>query len=341
MLRALLPALAATLVGASNGEAETGYELWLRYRPPSNSALLVRYRTQVGYVVVRGSLPTLAAAREELERGLTGILGRTVSAEPTPSREGLVLVQSAGNDLPHDIGRALTRVGREGYVIRAATIGGHRGIVIAADSDIGALYGVFAFLRHLQTGGSLDGLTIASAPKIQLRMLDHWDNLNRRVERGYAGLSLWEWDSLPGRISPRYKDYARANASIGINGAALTNVNANAKVITAEYLPKVAAIAGALRPYGVRISLTPRFTPPREVVGLKTADPLDSAVREWGKRKIDEIYLAIPDFGGFVGKANSEGQPRPQDYRRTPVEWAKMIPDAPAPHGGVAVRRAV
>src|SRR5258708_15281096 len=179
MLRALLLTLAATLVVASSGEAETGYELWLRYGPPSNAALLVRYRTQVGYVVVRGSLPTLAAAREELERGLTGILGRTVSAEPTPSRQGFVLVQSSGNDLPHDIGRALTPVGREGHVIRAAPIRRHRGIVIAADSDIGALYGVFAVLRHLQTGGSLHGLTIAHAPNNPLPMLGHLGNLQR------------------------------------------------------------------------------------------------------------------------------------------------------------------
>src|SRR5258708_36802796 len=169
MLRALLPALAATLVGASNGEAETGYELWLRCRPPSNSALLVRYRTQVGYVVVRGSLPTLAAAREELERGLTGILGRTVSAEPTPSRQGFVLVQSSGNDLPHDIGRALTRVGREGYGIRAATFGGHRGLVIAAAPDICPPQRLFAFPRHFQTGRSLHSLPNATPPTNHLR----------------------------------------------------------------------------------------------------------------------------------------------------------------------------
>ncbi len=340
MIRASVLTLAAILLIAANAQAETGYELWLRYRRPLDATLLAQYREEIRHLVVLGSSPTLLAAREELERGLTGILGRAVGVERAISHRGFVLVQGSGNGLPRDITSALMRAGGEGYVIRAATIGGHRGIVIAANSDIGALYGSFAFLRHLQTGGSLVGLAIVSAPRIQLRMLDHWDNLNRSVERGYAGLSLWEWDSLPGRLSPRYKDYARANASIGINGAALTNVNANAKVITAEYLPKVAAIAGVLRPYGVRVFLTARFSAPIEIGGLKTADPLDPAVREWWKRKIDEIHAAIPDFGGFVVKANSEGQPGPQDYGRTHADGANMFADALAPHGGVVIWRA-
>jgi alpha-glucuronidase len=202
------------------------------------------------------------------------------------------------------------------------------------------LYGAYQLLRNLQMQRPLRRLAVRSAPKIQLRMLDHWDNLDRSVERGYAGRSLWEWDSLPGTVSPRYRDYARANASIGINGSVLTNVNANAKVLSPDYLAKTAAIANVLRPYGVRVYLTARFSAPIELGGLKTADPLDAQVRDWWKRKADEVYAAIPDFGGFLVKANSEGQPGPQDYHRTHADGANMLADAVAPHGGIVMWRA-
>ena len=144
-------------------------------------------------------------------------------------------------------------------------IDGRRVTAVAANDDIGALYGVFALLRALQTHTPIAKLATTSAPRIERRMLDHWDNLDRSVERGYAGRSLWEWDSLPSVISPRYRDYARANASIGVNGTVLTNVNANAKVLTPEYLAKVAAIANVMRPYGIRVYLTARFSAPIEI----------------------------------------------------------------------------
>jgi alpha-glucuronidase len=213
-------------------------------------------------------------------------------------------------------------------------------IVIAANRDIGALYGAFALLRQLQTERSLRDIAIASAPRIQLRLLDHWDNLDGSVERGYAGSSLWDWARLPDSLSARYRDYARANASIGINGTVLTNVNANAQVLTPSYLTKVAALASVFRPYGITVYLTARFSAPMEIGGLKTADPLDSTVRSWWRHKADEIYGFIPDFGGFLVKANSEGQPGPQDYKRTHADGANMLADAVAPHGGVVMWRA-
>jgi alpha-glucuronidase len=160
------------------------------------------------------------------------------------------------------------------------------------------------------------------------------------VERGYAGESIWDWHKLPGWVDPRYTDYARANASIGINGTVLTNVNANATSLTPPYIEKARAIATALRPYGIRVSLTARFSAPIELGGLKTADPLDPAVRAWWKGKVDEIYAAIPDFGGFLVKANSEGQPGPQDYKRTHADGANMLAEALAPHHGVVMWRA-
>jgi len=219
-------------------------------------------------------------------------------------------------------------------------VGGHRAVVVAASSDVGALYGTFALLRQLQTHQHVRDVALRDAPKVQLRILDHWDNLDGSVERGYAGRSIWQWDSLPAIVSPRYRDYARANASIGINGAVVTNVNANARVLTPAYLEKVAKIADALRPYGIRLYLTARFSAPIEIGGLKTADPLDPAVRQWWKAKTDEIYKYVPDFGGFVVKANSEGQPGPQDYHRTHADGANMFADALASHGGIVMWRA-
>src|SRR5690606_4301520 len=176
-------------------------------------------------------------------------------------------------------------------------------------------------------------LHVVSAPRIRLRMLNHWDNLDRTVERGYAGFSLWDWHKLPDYLDPRYTDYARACASIGINAASLTNVNANALILTPPSLAKVAALADVLRPYGIRVFLTARFSAPIEIVGLPTADPLDPDVIAWWRAKVDEIYSYIPDFGGFLVKANSEGQPGPHDYGRSHADGANLLADALAPHG--------
>ncbi|HEX6558331.1 MAG TPA: alpha-glucuronidase, partial [Longimicrobiales bacterium] len=227
-----------------------------------------------------------------------------------------------------------------GFVIRSSMVAGQRTIIIAANTDIGVLYGVFALLRRMQLQQSLGHLHVSETPRVQLRLLDHWDNLDGTVERGYAGSSLWDWHKLPDYVSPRYTDYARANASIGINGAVLTNVNANAIVLTPEYLGKVAAVAGALRPYGMKVYLTARFNAPMEIGGLQTADPSAEIVRAWWQRKVAEIYRYVPDFGGFLVKANSEGQPGPQDYGRTHADGANMLADALAPHGGVVMWRA-
>ena len=208
---------------------------------------------------------------------------------------------------------------------------------IAANSDAGTLYGVFALLRRLRTGA---GPEETSAPRVQRRLMNHWDNLDRTIERGYAGFSLWEWFYLPEIRSPRYRDYARACASLGLNGTVLTNVNANATILTAPYLAKVAALADEFRPWGLRVYLTARFSAPIEIGGLKTADPLDPAVAAWWRAKVDEIYRLVPDFGGFLVKANSEGQPGPQDYHRTHADGANLLADAVAPHGGIVMWRA-
>jgi alpha-glucuronidase len=338
--RGLWLALLAASVGA---RAEDGYELWLRYRPVSDPARLESYRAAITGLAIEGSSPTLRAAREEAVRGLRGLLGLDRPLVNAATRDGLLVAGTPSRSslvAGAEVGADLERVGPEGFVIRSVRISGKRATVIAANADVGVLYGVFRFLRLLQAHEPIERLSIAEAPRVRLRVLNHWDNLNRTVERGYAGFSLWDWHKLPDSLDPRYVDYARANASIGINGTVLTNVNANATSLLPEYLAKAAALAGVLRPYGIRVYLTARFSAPIEIGGLPTADPLAPEVAAWWKRKADEIYAVIPDFGGFLVKANSEGQPGPQDYGRSHAEGANLLADALAPHGGVVMWRA-
>ena len=335
----------AARVGAQTSPPpnEDGYDLWLRYRLVPDASRLAAYRAAITRLVVQGDSPTLHVARDELATGLQGLLGRTIPIDENFRVDGSVIVGTPSSSrtiatLP--LVAELARTGREGFIIRSVKVAGKRAIVVAGNTDVGALYGVFRLLRQLQTNASIAELSIMDAPRIQLRMLDHWDNLDRTVERGYAGQSLWEWERLPDSLSPRYRDYGRANASIGINGTVLTNVNANAKVLSPEYIAKVAVLANVFRTYGIRVYLTARFSAPIEIGGLKTADPLDSAVRKWWRNKADEIYRSIPDFGGFLVKANSEGQPGPQDYKRTHADGANMLAEAVAPHGGIVMWRA-
>jgi len=322
---------------------EDGYDLWLRYPKVADPTLLAAYQASLSSVVAGQASPTLTLAEQELERGLRGLLGVTLSRSDQVQATGSVVIGTPASSpliaaLP--LAQVLPALGDDGYLVQATDVQGKPAIVIAANRDVAVLYGAFALLRQLQTFGSLVDLSLQSAPKIQRRILDHWDNLDRTVERGYAGQSLWEWAALPGTISARYRDYARANASIGINGAVLTNVNANAQVLTPVYLAKVKVIADELRPYGVATYLTARFSAPIEIGGLASADPTLPDVQAWWKAKADEIYALIPDFGGFLVKANSEGQPGPQDYGRTHAEGANALADALAPHNGIVMWRA-
>jgi len=315
---------------------EDGYQLWLRYAPVSDVARLTEYRQLLTHVAIGSSSPTLLAAREELAFALKQLIGVPIPVvdKVAPSTS---LVVGTPQHLTGIAVPELEQVGSEGYVLLR---GGSDRLVIAANTDIGVLYGVFHFLRLLQMQQSLDGLRIISAPKINYRLLNHWDNLDRTIERGYAGFSLWDWHKLPDYLSPQYKDYARANASNGINGVVLTNVNANALVLTPQYLIKVAALANVFRPYGIRVYLSARFSAPIEIGGLNTTDPLDPGVIDWWQHKTDEIYSLIPDFGGFLVKANSEGQPGPRDYGRSHADGANMLAKAVVPHGGIVCWRA-
>ncbi len=231
-------------------------------------------------------------------------------------------------------------IGDEGYLIYTKKINGKNSVIITGNTDVAVLYGSFYFLRMIQTGKSIQNLNLASSPKIKIRVLDHWDNPNGSIERGYAGNSLWKWEELPDKVDSRYADYARANASIGINGSVLNNVNADPKMLTEEYLKKVAVLAKVFKPYGLKVYLSIKFSAPVNIGGMETADPLVPEVQKWWKNKVDEIYSIIPDFGGFLVKANSEGQPGPQNYGRTHADGANMLADALKPHGGIVMWRA-
>ncbi|MDQ5979407.1 MAG: alpha-glucuronidase [Verrucomicrobiota bacterium] len=323
--------------------ADDGYRLWLRYDLVADSALRASYAGSISEIVIpENAPPVVASARDELVTGLRGLLGAEIPvATKTTRNHALILATPRNPWIASIINEAdLREAGVEGFILRRiAHEGGHRTLIVA-NREQGLLYGAFALLRHLQLGQPLDGLNLISAPKIQRRLLNHWDDMNRHVERGYAGFSLWEWFYLPEIRDPRYRDYARALASLGLNGTVITNVNANAQILTAPYLAKVAALAQEFRPWGVRIYLTARFSAPIEIGGLKTADPLDPAVAAWWQEKVAEIYRAIPDFGGFLVKANSEGQPGPQDYKRTHADGANLLADAVQPYNGIVMWRA-
>jgi alpha-glucuronidase len=325
------------LSAAPRARAEDGYDLWLRY-VPIEAPWAERYRASIRELVPPTGGGT---ALHELTRAIEGLLGTTPAILREVTEDGAVVFGTPRSSAA--IARLhldLDDLGPEGYVLRSMTLRGHRTTVIAANEDAGVTYGTFHFLRLLQTRQSVDHLSLRSAPRVRLRVLDHWDNLDGTVERGYAGASIWDWHTLPDYIAPRYVDYARACASIGINGTVITNVNADALTLSPLYLEKAAALAAVFRPYGIKIYLTARFTAPMELGGLKTADPLDQQVRLWWQLKVDEIYRHIPDFGGFLVKANSEGQPGPADYGRSHADGANLFAAALAPHGGVVMWRA-
>jgi len=336
--RALFFAL--VLVVPQLAHAEDGYDLWLRYRPVEKQ-WQAPYRASAAALLPRGNSPTIKAATDELSRGLAGLLGRPVPVAANLTANGTIVYGTPENSpLIKTLAPALAGLGDEGYRIKTVVSGGHTVTVIAANSDAGVLYGAFAYLRLLQTRQPVDKLDIASSPKLKVRILDHWDNLDRTQERGYAGFSIWDWHKMPDYMDLRYTDYARADASIGINGAVLNNVSANANILTPLYLAKIAALANVFRPYHIKVYLSVRWSAPMELDHLATADPLDPKVQAWWKAKADEIYKYVPDFGGFLVKANSEGQPGPGDYHRTHAEGANLLADALAPHGGIVMWRA-
>ena len=283
-------------------QAEDGHSLWLR----ANNTAPVE-------VICPKKSATLRIAEQELRQGWQG-----------KANEKITLIVKNDNSLKND-----------GFRLAKNRI--------QANTDRGILYGVYEMLRRQQTGQPID--EEVCNPSYQRRILNHWDNLDGTIERGYAGHSIF-WrkgvDAFVVTESDKrlWQEYARANASIGINGTVLNNVNASPSILTADYLQRTKAIADVLRPYGITTYLSINFASPQVIGELKTADPLDPDVVNWWKEKVEEIYDLIPDFGGFLVKANSEGQPGPQDFGRTHADGANMLADALAPFGGIVMWRA-
>jgi alpha-glucuronidase len=341
-MRLLLLAI-LLLAPASAVQADDGYRLWLKHDRITDRAYLKECSRQFENVMITGESPVLRTAHDEFITGLESMTGLVVTEVLAPAGRGTLIAGTFSSSpllasLLSDVQPGTT--GEEGYIIRSVRQGRRNITVIASEGERGVLYGIFHLLRIIETESPLDNLAITEKPAMKLRLLNHWDNLDGTVERGYAGSSVWNWHLLPDYIHPRYKDYARANASIGINGTVITNVNSNALVLTRQYLVKVAALADVMRPYGIKVYLTARFSAPRETGGLPTSDPLDPDVILWWGEKAAEIYSLIPDFGGFLVKANSEGQPGPQNYGRSHADGANMLADAVAPFGGVVMWRA-
>jgi alpha-glucuronidase len=323
--------------------AQEDYKLWLQYRKLQDSGLITAYKSKIKGIVALGNSETIQLASKELQLGLSGMLGVNLVVHQNMESENMLSFgseSSLNDDILKNVKNELEQINDEGYIIKSISFNNKEHILITGKTDVGVLYGVFSFLRIMQCNSSVKDFNFIDSPKINLRILNHWDNLNRTVERGYAGFSLWNWQKLPDFIDQRYIDYARANASVGINGTVLNNVNANALILTPHYLEKVEALANVFRPYGIKVYLTARFSAPIEIGGLKTADPYDAQVINWWKDKTKEIYKRIPDFGGFLIKANSEGQPGPQNYGRNHVDGANMLADALAPFGGIVMWRA-
>ncbi len=298
-----LKSLILAVTAILTGSAAWAYDgscLWLSGGDNGNQAVIT---------VPKSKSPTVAIAAEELNKSWHG--------EP----------------LRLEIKRD-KHLGNEGFRVYRDK----KGLVLSANNDLGLLYGSYALLRDNAAGKAI--ALREETPAYNVRVLNHWDNLDGTIERGYSGHSIWNWDELPDVVSPRYREYARANASVGINGVVLNNVNASSKILSAEYLAKVAKIADVFRPYGIKVYLSANFAAPMQLGGLKTADPLEPEVAAWWKAKADEIYKLIPDFGGFLVKANSEGQPGPCDFDRTHAEGANMMARALKPHGGIVMWRA-
>lgn len=310
--------IASALLFALPGavRAEDGYALWLRYAPLEGEAL-ERLRAFDPAITAAGEGATLALASQELARGLTSLTGG--------------MPQGGGGEI------ALNCRGEGGDGSFTIETRG-RSIRISGPGELSCLYGAYALLRELSLGVDPAAINLSEAPGMPLRLLNHWDNPDGHVERGYAGRSIFDWWRLPEHLDQRMIDYARANASIGINGSVVNNVNASPLFLTPRYLPKLKRLADAWRPYGIRLYISARFSAPRDVGGLETADPLDPRVQAWWKAKADEIYAEIPDFGGFLVKANSEGQPGPQDYGRTHADGANMLGRAIGERGVVIWR---
>jgi alpha-glucuronidase len=320
------------IVAVSAVRAETGRDAWLRYAP-------VAYRDIPAVVTVLDKSEVSLSAQREVIRGVRGMLGRVLREAPVVPRESAIVLgteETIRKSFPEWRGDALKE---DAYALRTIRRGSTRFLVVAGGNDRGVLYGAFHLLRKIAVGEAIDALDERQTPYAPVRWVNQWDNLDGSIERGYGGRSIF-WDAGHARTDlTRVAEYGRLLASVGINGCAINNVNANPMVLTPAFVPEVARIAEALRPWGVRVAVSVDFGSPKSVGGLDSFDPLDPRVQAWWKARADDLYKAIPDFGGFVLKADSEGRVGPSTYGRSHADAANVVARALAPHGGLIFYR--
>jgi alpha-glucuronidase len=319
---------------------ETGAAAWLRYAPLTRQEQ-IPLRSLPDLAVAPGDSEILASAKNELARGVRGMLGKTLRFTSVTSSESAILIgtrEQLRKFAPElDL---VTNLPSEGFLLTSRRVRGVSYIVVAGGSERGVLYGVFAFLRIIAEHGDIWSLNDIEQPSAPLRWVNQWDNLDGSIERGYAGKSIF-FDH--GTVRPdltRVSEYARLLASIGINGCVINNVNADPRILASDFIPQLARIAQAFRPWGVRLGVSIDLGTPKTTGALATFDPLDPGVAEWWQKKFDELYAAIPDFGGVVVKADSEGRLGPSVYGRTQADAANLIARALKPHGGIVFYRA-
>lgn len=353
LCRATLPCLLPLLAGVGMAAAlpaggpvairrrQRADHAWLAYRRLRNPALIALDRRLPQTIVPGGPQPVLQSAARELQRGIAGMLGRKERIAASIPRSGAILLATAAElrrliPFPPPLGR----LRRDGFLLQSLTRRRRKLLLIVGRNAPGALYGAFTLLRLMALGRPVNAIHRLENPAAPIRWVDEWDNLDGSIERGYAGRSIFFNHGQVRRHLARVRDYARLLASLGINGCDINNVNADPRLLRPAFLPQLARIAAAMRPWGVHIALSVSLASPRTAGGLSTYDPLNPAVAGWWRREASRLYRAIPDLAGMTVKAGAEGQPGPAVYGRTHAQAANVIAGALAPHGGIVLYRA-
>jgi alpha-glucuronidase len=318
---------------------ETGQDAWLRYAP-MGATERAKYEALPATVVALGDSIVLATAEDEMVRGVTGMLARALRKEKSIRGGAIILGTLAAIRKAAPGFQPSFQIGADGFLLFSTQIHGFDCLVVTSTTDRGILYGVFAVLSKIARNENVTDLNQVEQPQVPVRWIDQWDNLNGSIERGYAGPSIFFENSAVRADLSRVGQYARLIASVGINGCTINNVNADPQILDDSFIPQLARIADVFRPWGVQLSVSVDLGSPKSAGGLKTFDPLDPRVVEWWTEKVDKIYRQIPDFAGFVVKADSEGRSGPSSYGRTPADAANVIARALRPNRGLLFYRA-
>lgn len=333
--------LAFSLTAAVPLRADTGYMGWLRYSRIYDLQAREQYQKLPAVVAALGNSPVIHSAQQEMVRGIRGMLGRTLREEDHLPAESAIVLGTMAEIRAAAPGADLNaHLKKDGYLLRTMTLARRHCLVVTAVNDRGVLYGTFALLCRIALRQPVANLNVTSEPSAPLRWVNEWDNLDGSIERGYGGRSIFWNDGHVRQDLSRVRDYARFLASLGIDGCTVNNVNADPRVLSDAYIQQLARIADVLRPWGVRLSIAVDIAAPRALGQLDTFDPLNPRVAAWWKQRADALYAAIPDFAGFLVKADSEGRPGPSTYGRTQADAANCLARALRPHGGVVFYRA-